>query len=151
MQNSNPSLLHIQYETKHFTYNWLISNRKYNLQSFTDNLQFTRKRYWDKQCSHPGRKVYRLGKVESTNFPLEDVLMLCEVCRLAWLAQSMECVYTIWPTEWYSFVIHILETNCCVLCSGQGFSQWVVCVWSHRQFPPLWCYMDDALQHKICS
>lgn len=34
--------------------------------------------------------------------------MVCEVCRLAWLAQSMECVYTIWPSEWYSFVIHIL-------------------------------------------
>lgn len=73
--------------------------------------------------------------MESTNFPLQDVLMVCEVCRLAWLALSMECVYTIWPTEWYSFVIHILETNCCVFCSGQGFSQWVVCVWLHWQFP----------------
>lgn len=73
--------------------------------------------------------------MESTNFPLEDVLMVCEVCRLAWLAQSTECVYTIWPTEWYSFVIHILETNCWAFCSGQGFSRWVVCVWLHRRVP----------------
>lgn len=80
---------------------------------------------------------------------MEYVLMLCEVCRLAWLAKSTECVYTIWPTEWYSFVIHILETNCCVFRSGQGFSQWVVCVWLHWQIPVVIIH-ERAHRSKIC-
>lgn len=47
--------------------------------------------------------------------------MLCEVCRTAWLALSSQCVCAIWPAHWYSFVIHILETNCCAFCWWRGF------------------------------
>lgn len=62
--------------------------------------------------------------------------MICEVCRMAWLALSTECVCTIWPAHWYSFVIHILETNCCAFCSWRGFSPCAAHVWLHWQFPP---------------
>lgn len=82
--------------------------------------------------------------------------MVCGVCRLAWLAQSMECVYTIWPSEWYSFVIHILGDQLLwfsflffSLAGGKGFLNELFEYDCTSNFRP-WYHTECTLNSDIC-